>query len=174
MNQLKQGEQTVDDDDDEDDNKDNREVALTKQELTAQLKSIADGITALQQLSQSNKKYPANKYPANSNIDTMAINRNLMSNHHQYHHPTSHRPVGDLTINSSSTHHYSPGTSSVGSSGYPDSTSSDTMMMHRQALIEVQIENLERVLELERRKHQETQFEVRLMLLHHWITASVC
>ena len=169
MNQLKQGEQTVYGDDD------NREVALTKQELTAQLKSIADGITALQQLSQSNNKYPANKYPANSNIDTMATNRNLMSNHHQYHHPTSHRPVGDLTINSSSsTHHYSPGTSSVGSSGYPDSTSSDTMVMHRQALIEVQIENLERVLELERRKHQETQFEVRLMLLHHWITASVC
>jgi len=158
IDSMKHGKHDDDDDDDA-----GREVAFMKEELTTQLKSIADGITALQHSSRNNNNNNNNSNRRDDSIDTMIPNRNLMSNHH--HHPTNNRPVGDLLTSLSlaggdlSSHLYYSPSSTEGSSSYPDTTSGT---MHRQVLIEVQMENLERVLELERRKHKETQFEVRL------------
>ena len=57
-----------------------------------------------------------------------------------------------------------PSTNSNNNNSYGDSSNTSLSYLNQQQdLVEVQVENLERMLEIERRKHQETKYEVRFL-----------
>ena len=63
-----------------------------------------------------------------------------------------------------------PTPSSAGNNSYSESNHSVSLsyINQQQDLAEVQVENLERVLEIERRKHEETKFEVQLYFVFNY------
>lgn len=105
--------------------------------LANQLKLISDGIEALQKISISSYSNPPT---------TAAIKKHYTNN--KPNKPTTTTITTPSTLNTSTT------TTTTGASV-------------QQGLVEVQIENLERVLELERRKHEETKFEVTIYICNN-------